>query len=412
MSSAHAPGPLGRSGRHAWVDAGVGVAGDMLLGALIDAGASLTAVQDAVDTVIPGQVRLVPQEVRRAGLRATLVDVRLVGDVVPHRRWAQIRELLEQGELSGPVRASALTVFDRLAQAEAQVHGIPREEVVFHEVGAWDAIADVVGVAAALHDLGVASLSASPVAVGSGAVATDHGELPVPTPAVLELARGWRVVSYGTGELATPTGMALIVSLAESCEPVPALTVEAVGVGAGSRQREGWANIVRVVLGRLTRDAEVEDAVVLEANVDDLDPRTWPGVLAALLDSGAADAWLTPIVMKKGRPAHTLAVLAAPDRAAVLRAAIFSHVPTFGVRESVVTKTALARTWRPVDIDGVSVGIKLGHCGGRIISATPEFDDVARAAAALAAPEREILDRAVAAAAHAGLAPGHPVPPG
>jgi uncharacterized protein (TIGR00299 family) protein len=400
--------------RHLWIDAGAGIAGDMLLGALVDAGAPIADMQRAVDTVIPETVRLATDDVRRAGLHATKVHVQLVADDLPQRSWADIRRLLESAGLDPVTRRRALATFQHLARAEAAVHGIETDAVHFHEVGSWDSIADIVGACAALSLLGVATVSGSPAAVGSGSVSTAHGELPLPGPAVLALAAGWDVFAGGAGELATPTGMALLTALSQRCQDLPRLRVQAVGTGAGSRDPGGRANVVRVVLGEVVLGEEVERgalgaasrALVIETNVDDLDPRVWPGVLEALLQGGASDAWLTPILMKKGRPAHTLSVLAPADRAPALRELVPTLVPTLGWRESRVVKTALDRTWREVECCGAGVRIKLGVREGRIVTATPEFDDVARLAAELGSPVRSVLDAAVAAAHAAGLRPG------
>lgn len=403
--------PPASATRHAWVDPRAGVAGDMLLGALVDAGASPDVVQEAIDRVIPGTVRLHVHEVRRAGQRATKVDVEKVAADLPHRHWAEIRSLLAAADLAPRVAARAHDVFARLARAEARAHGVDLEHVHFHEVGAWDSIADVVGTCAALDALGVATLSAGPVALGHGWVTTAHGRLPVPVPAVLELARGWRVLPGTDGEQATPTGMALVTALAATCEPLPPMTVTAVGVGAGTREVAGEPNVVRVVVG--TREglpdrpaAGQAAAVVLEANVDDLDPRVWPGVLQHLLAAGAADAWLVPVLMKKGRPAHVLSVLAAPESAGSLRDLVLRLVPTLGVRETTVRKTALDRSWHEVDVAGGTVRIKVGTRDGAILTATPEFEDVAALAAERDLPVRTVLDEAVAAASRAGLVPG------
>ena len=382
----------------------------MLLGAFVDAGAPLGALQAAIEAVIPGTVRLSVSTVHRAGMRATKVDVDRVAEDLPHRQWTEIRSLLENADLKDAVRARAVAVFVRLAEAEAQAHGVRVEDVCFHEVGAWDSIADVVGVAAALQALGVRSVTAGPVALGSGTIRTAHAQMPVPVPAVLELSAGWRVFSGGAGELATPTGMAVVVALADACEELPELDVTAVGVGAGTREDERRPNVVRVVIGTLPVSPATSDAVVLEANVDDLDPRVWPSVLAALLEAGADDAWLIPTLAKKGRPAHTLAVLAAPERMPELRARVFALVPTLGVRETRVRKTALERAWRTVEFDGVSVRVKLAHIRGEIVTATPEFEDVALVAAASGKPVRHVLSQAVAAAVLAGLTPGRSMP--
>ena len=404
------------AGRQAWIDASAGVSGDMLLGALVDAGADLGSVGRAIDTVIPNAVRLTRSTVTRAGLRASKVDVEVLIADPPRRTWRTITDLLAVADLPKTVREQALEVFSRLADAEGHVHGIPVEDVHFHEVGALDSIADVVGVCAALHDLNVGTVTAGEVAVGSGRMRVGHGDIPVPVPAVTELARGWRVHSGGAGELATPTGMALITALSAECAELPPLSVLAVGVGAGSRDTPGRPNVVRVILGEpghgsaSSGDGGGEAALVLEANVDDLDPRLWPGVLAQLLSAGAADAWLTPIIMKKGRPAHTLSVLCRPDQTAALREVIFRHTSTIGIRQSSWKRFALPRAFAEVDLAGGSVAIKIAHRDGVILRATPEFEDVATVAAGRSVPAATVLQEAITAAGIAGLRPGEPVP--
>jgi uncharacterized protein (TIGR00299 family) protein len=350
--------------------------------------------------VIPGSVRIDVREVSRAGLRALKVDVVPLVDDPPHRTWRSMREV---------VTGRAGEVFARLARAEAAVHGVAEEDVHFHEVGALDSIADVVGVTAALDGLGVGSVSASEVAVGSGTARTAHGRLPVPVPAVTELARGWRIRGGGAGELATPTGMALVRELAATCEDLPSMTVDASGTGAGTRDTPERPNVVRVVIGSATSNT-AEDAVLLEANVDDLDPRLWPGVLASLLRTGAADAWLVPILMKKGRPAHTLTVLCDPAAVPAVRDTIFRETSTLGVREAARRKTTLKRTFVRVTVAGVTVAVKVGYADGVIVQAMPEFADVAALAEKLGVPERVALTRAQTAATEAGLIPGESTP--
>ncbi len=411
-----------------WVDASAGVAGDMLLGALVDAGVPLRTLQAAVDAVLPGAVALRAAPVQRAGLRATKVHVDVLVADPPHRTWTTIRGLLADARLADDVRGAALAAFARLAEAEARVHGTSPEDVHFHEVGALDAVADVVGTAAgvaALGGLGAGRVVVSPVALGSGTVRAHHGELPVPAPAVLELARGWEVLAGGSGELATPTGMALVTALASSSGPLPALRVVASGIGAGTRDTPHRANVVRVVVGEpvapgaggaVPSGPGGPDAVLLEANVDDLDPRVWPEVLAALLDGGAHDAWLSPVLMKKGRPAHTLHVLAPPAAADPLADAVLEQTSTLGVRRTAVTRDVLDRDWVPVRV-GVAgaragtVRVKVGHRGGRVLQAMPEFDDVAALARTTGRPVVVTLDDARAAAHAAGLVPGAAWPP-
>lgn len=370
-----------------WVDASAGASGDMLLGALVGAGVPLPVLQDAIDAVTPEPVTLRVEEVRRGGLAATRVHVEGT-DSAHHRAWRDIRPLLA---------GTALRVFERLADAEAAVHGTTPDEVHFHEVGALDAIADVVGVCAGFAHLGTTTVTVSPVAVGSGTVQTAHGTLPVPPPAVAELLRG--VPSYAgpaAMETCTPTGAALLTALATAYGPQPAMAVASIGVGAGGRDPEGHANALRLFVGGETTSAGVP--LLLECNVDDLDPRVWPAVIAALLDAGASDAWLTPILMKKGRPAHTLSALVDADRAPAVRAAIFRQTSTIGLREQPLTKHALDREMVEVQVDGRAVAVKLAHHDGAVVNAQPEYDDVARAAADLGRPVADVLAEATALA--------------
>ncbi|GAA1435341.1 nickel pincer cofactor biosynthesis protein LarC [Microlunatus lacustris] len=402
------------SGRHAWVDASAGVAGDMLLGALVDAGADLAQVQTSVDAVVPGAVRLVARSVLRAGQSATKVDVEVLTDDLPHRHWREIRTMVTDADLPERTRARVLATFGRLAEAEARVHGTSPEDVHFHEVGALDSIADVVGVCAALDLLDVTTLSAGPVAVGSGRIRTAHGDIGVPVPAVVQLSAGKRVLAGGRGELATPTGMALVVALSERDEDLPPLVVDGAGAGAGTKDFPDRPNLTRVLLGTpvaaAIRAGGGDPVTVLEANVDDLDPRLWPGVLDRLLAGGALDAWLVPILMKKGRPAHTLTVLAHPHRVPELRDLVFTETSTLGVRASDWTRTALPRGWVDVVVEGASLPVKVGHRDGRVVRATPEFDAVQRLADQAGRPVADVLAAAIAAAAVAGLVPGAALP--
>jgi uncharacterized protein (TIGR00299 family) protein len=235
-----------------WIDPSAGVAGDMLMGALLDAGVELDVVQAAVDAVIPGTVRLNLSATTRAGLRAASLQVELLVEDQPHRPWAVIRSLLEAAALTEPVRGRALAAFTALARAEARVHDVPMDDVRFHEVGSWDSIADVVGVCAAVEALGVDEIVIGRLALGSGTVRSRHGVLPVPAPAVAELVRGWAVTAGDdteSGELATPTGVTLVTTLATGRGPLPPMTVETVGYGAGTNDPPDRPNVVRVIVG-------------------------------------------------------------------------------------------------------------------------------------------------------------------
>jgi pyridinium-3,5-bisthiocarboxylic acid mononucleotide nickel chelatase len=403
------------SSRHVWIDASAGVAGDMLLGALIDAGADLAVVQQAVDAVIGESVRLSCEPVTRAGQHASRISVEVITQDVPVRGWTAVKDLIATANLPAPIGERALATFGRLAEAEGRIHHLPAEEVHFHEVGALDSIADIVGVAAALHSLEIDSISASAVAVGSGRSRGAHGDMGVPVPAVVELAAGWKIFAGGSGELTTPTGMALVSALAARCEDLPLVILQASGAGAGTRDTPGRPNLTRVLIGeRVVRpDDNLSEAdVLIEANVDDLDPRLWPGVLTSLIRAGAADAWLVPIIMKKGRPAHTVSVLARPDQAADLRYLLLALTSTIGVRETRVRKTALPRGWVDLIIAGSWISIKVAHHHGTIWQVTPEFDDLERAADEQDLSPITVLEQAMAAALAAGLVTGAPVPKG
>ncbi|TCO61120.1 nickel pincer cofactor biosynthesis protein LarC [Actinocrispum wychmicini] len=394
-----------------WLDVSAGVAGDMMLAALLDLGVELEPVQAAVDAVLPGAVRLGTEEVGRAGLRARRLRVETLEASAPRRTWADLRRALATAALPEPARDRALRAFERLARAEAVVHGCPVEKVHFHEVGAADSVADVVGVCAALDTLTVERVVAGRLALGSGRLHGEHGDLPVPAPAVLELVRGRPVFAGGEGELATPTGAALLAALTEPGE-LPDMVIDRVGIGAGTRDVPGRANVVRAVLGTTSASSvSVEDELVIECNVDDLDPRVWPTVLDDLLTAGAKDAWLVPILMKKGRPGHTLTVLCAASAAGALRQRIFALTTTIGVRETRATKRALPRAVITVTVAEVEVRLKVAHDGGRVLNAMPEFDDVVSLAQSRRLPVATVLGEAHAAAAAAGIVTGATWPP-
>jgi uncharacterized protein (TIGR00299 family) protein len=296
----------------------------------------------------------------------------------------------------------ALACFEALAVAEAAVHGTTPDEVHFHEVGALDAVADVVAASAGLAHLGLDALHASPVALGGGSVRAAHGRMSVPGPAVVRLLA--QAPTYGGPvdvELATPTGAALLVAHVTAWGHAPAMTSTLQGHGAGARDLPGHANVLRLVLGHpweAGAPAEAPgSALVLETNVDDQDPRLWPAAVAALLAAGASDAWLTPVLMKKGRPAHTLHVLVAPERADAVRTAVFTHTSAIGLREQVVRKHALDRHVVTVEVDGQPVRVKVAGLAGRTLNAQPEWEDVAAAAAALDRPAKTVLAQAVSA---------------
>jgi uncharacterized protein (TIGR00299 family) protein len=380
-----------------WFDCSAGASGDMLLGALVDAGAPLRVVQAAVDAIGVESVALRVEAVTRGGLGATRVHVE-TADTTARRTWRDVRSLLDRADLDPEVRSTALQVFARLAAAEAVVHRVAPEDVHFHEVGALDAIADVVGVSAALHALELEVISASPLALGSGSTRSAHGPVPVPAPAVLELLRGLPVTGGAAPhEMTTPTGAALLATIVTSWGPLPPMSIVRTGTGAGGRDPAEVANVLRLVLGQPTA-ASAETVLLLETNVDDLDPRLWPAVLQHVLDVGANDAWLTPILMKKGRPAHTLSVLCTDAVTNDVQRVVFRETSTIGLRTQRVDRLALDRTETTVDVHGQAIRVKVAVHEGQVVNANPEYDDVVAAAEVLDRPVKTVLQQAAASA--------------
>jgi len=383
----------------AYFDCFAGIAGDMALGALLDAGGSPKTLRAGLAGLALDPFRLEVATVERGGIGATQVKVHTDRSSVV-RTWGNLRAILGQADLPEPVRARALATFERLAEAEGRVHRKPPDQVHFHEVGAVDAVVDVVGTALLLHDLGVREIWASAVATGSGRVRAGHGVLPVPGPAVLELLRGAPVYSGGIpAELTTPTGAAILAAGATRFAELPPVRVARVGYGAGSRQHGELPNVLRVVLGERVRDGAAGDGgMVLEANIDDMTPELAPWVLDRLLSAGAADVWFTPIHMKKGRPGITLSVLCPPGAEARLRELLWRETSTLGVRGVPVRKWMLERQVVEVALYGGKVRVKLGLDDGRVVNVAPEFADCTRLAVEVQRPLKEVMARAQALA--------------
>ncbi len=383
-----------------------GIAGDMCLAALLhlgdqlgrgDAlraalGAGLRALADAAGAtgIDLASVELRETLVEVNGIRALHVDVLLPDAVAArephHRPWRDIRDLLGRAQLPDGARTRALRTFAALAEAEGRVHGIAPELVEFHEVGALDAIVDVTGTAILLEALAPARVVCLPLPSGGGTTRSAHGLIPLPAPATLELLRGRALRSSGPGERTTPTGAALAVSLAEPLPQLPDLTVLATGYGAGSKRWEDAPNLLRVVLGESVQGAgtraqlEPELLWQLEANLDDLSPQLLAVALSSLLAAGAKDAWIAPLVMKKGRPGHLLAALCAESVREACEQIFFRETSSLGVRAFRVERRALEREWASVQTQFGLVRIKLGKQGGAIIQSAPEFEDCLEAA--------------------------------
>ncbi len=383
--------------RVAYVNATAGVAGDMLLGALVDAGADPEPIGATLAGLGVDGWALAFERVQRCGIAATWANViTATGDHHEHRPAKAIAALLDAADVPEPVRAAAHRVFDALAAAEGEVHGIDAADVEFHEVGAVDAIVDVVGVATALHDLGIEQIVASPIGVGYGTIRSAHGVLPNPPPAVAGLLAQRRVPIIGVDtpmELSTPTGVAVLTALAERFGPMPAMTVERVGYGAGTADPAGRPNVVQVVIGTASEPSATPEpgrpAVQLEVNVDDVTGEVLAHAVAALLAVGAHDAWATPIVMKKGRPAHTVHALTDPADVERIAAVMLAETGSLGIRATTVARWPQRREEITVEVDGNAIRVKVAS--GRV---KVESGDAAEAARSLGRPLRDVLREA------------------
>ena len=387
MAESHGPAPT-----LAWFHCFAGIAGDMALGALLDAGADVDEVRALVGRLPVRGWALRSEPVLRNGIAATRATVEATPSSVV-RTYAHITGLLEEARLPERVRARASATFAAIAAVEGRLHRRPVEQVHFHELGGIDAIVDIVGVAAALEVLGIDRVSASAVTTGTGVVRTAHGLLPNPVPAVVELLAGAGAPTQGvdlTVELTTPTGAALLATLSERWGPLPTMTVTATGFGAGSRELDELPNLTQVVVGSAAAEARPgQPAVLLEANVDDATGEVLADAVAALLDAGAADAWVTPIVMKKGRPAHTVSVLADAALVAQLARVLSSTTGSLGVRGTALERWPEPRLAAAVDVDGSVVRVKVSP--GRV---KVEHADAVRAARRSGLPVREVISRA------------------
>ena len=374
-----------------------GVAGDMLLGALLDAGADVEAVRRRLAGLDVAGLALEVAPAVRHGITATHVTVRADADQ-PHRRWAAIRAHIDAAGLPERARAIAQDAFRRLAHAEARIHAVDPEDVHFHEVGAVDAIGEVCGVALAVHDLGIERVVCSPLPVGRGLVDAAHGRLPLPAPATLALLEGAPV--YGVElelELVTPTGAALVAALADAYGPLPRMTLAGTGYGAGTRDLAAVPNVVRAIVGVET-GAPAHPVSLIEANLDDLLPELAPDAAAACFAAGALDVWTAPVQMKRGRPAFVLSALARPQAERAVAEAMLRETSTLGVRIAHLDRIELEREQLAVEVGGEPVRVKVGKLGGEIVNLAPEHTDCERAARILGEPVKTVWARALAAA--------------
>jgi uncharacterized protein (TIGR00299 family) protein len=390
----------------AYFDCFSGISGDMTLGALVDAGCAVEHLRAELGGLkVPGW-ELTAEKVWKNGMAATYVRVK-TEDQSKHRSLSAILEILEKSRLAAEVQERAGAIFRKLGEAEARVHDVPLEKIHFHEVGAVDAIVDIVGACIGFHALGIEKFACSPLNVGGGTAKMAHGVLPVPAPATANLLQGKPTYSNEVQkELVTPTGAAIVATLCDSFGPQPAMSVSAIGYGAGTADLEGQPNVLRIMVGDevgATKRAQAEacatgfdeEIAVVEANLDDMNPQIYGYFLEKALAAGAQDVYTTPVQMKKNRPGTLLTVLCKPQDTNALMSLIFEETTTFGARSYRAQRRVLPREWVNVVTDYGDVRMKISRVNGRILHVAPEYDDCRKLALEKNVPLQRVINEAL-----------------
>lgn len=378
-----------------YFDCFAGASGDMILGAMVAAGVDPSYLREQLSLLHVDGFSIGFETVNRSGLSATYARVETAHEH-KHRHLSDIRQIIEGSNLSEPVKTRSVQIFSRLAEAEAHVHNEPIDRVHFHEVGALDAIVDVVGAAICFDYLKIDRFVCSPLHVGSGMVQMAHGRFPIPPPAVAELLKG--VPFYATdikGELLTPTGAAIITTVCKDYGPIPQMTTDRTGYGAGKREYDHFPNVLRVLVGNIDAGAATDDRLwMLETNLDDASPQIIGHVMDRVLELGALDCFLTPVQMKKNRPGVLLSVLCGPDEKEGVMKLLFMETTTLGVRSYEVQRRALQRTVVQVETQYGPIDVKVAHLDGRVVNQMPEFEQCRKAAMKADVPLKVVDDAA------------------
>ena len=381
-----------------YFDCFAGASGDMILGAMVAAGVDPSVLSEELSRLNVTGFSVNFETVTRSGLSATYARVETT-DEHKHRHLSDIKQIIESSSVSDSAKKLSIEIFTRLAEAEAKVHNEPVEHVHFHELGALDAIVDIVGAAICFDLLKIDRFVCSPLHVGSGTIQMAHGRFPVPPPAVAELIKG--VPFYSTdieGELLTPTGAAIITTVCKEFGPIPQLITNATGYGAGTRQYKDFPNVLRVLIGETKTDAAADERLcMIETNIDDVSPQVLGHVMDRAFELGALDCYFTPVQMKKNRPGVLLSILCAPDRKEQLTELLFKETTTLGVRSYEVERRALRRSSKRVETQYGPIDVKVAHLNGHVVNQMPEFEQV-RAAATKAGVPLKIVEEAVRAA--------------
>jgi len=382
----------------AYFDCFSGISGDMTLGALLDAGVPIEQLRSELQGLnLPGW-DLTAEKVWKNGMAASYAKVR-AQDTQTHRSLSAILGIIEKSSLAPSVKAPATAIFTKLGEAEAAVHDVPLEKIHFHEVGAVDAIVDIVGACIGFSALGIESFACSALNVGGGTAKMAHGVLPVPAPATARLLLGKPTYSNGVQkELVTPTGAAIVTTLCTSFGPQPPMTVNAIGYGAGTADLEGQPNVLRLMVGEAAEKRAAGDSEtirVLEANLDDMNPQIYGYFLEKALAAGALDVFSTPVQMKKNRPGMLVSVLCNPEDESKFHEMLFAETTTLGIRTYTAERRVLARQWETVHTNFGDVRIKVARLNGHIRQASPEFEDCRKLAEAKNVPLQRVMDEAM-----------------
>ena len=384
-----------KSLRAAYFDCYSGISGDMMLGALVDLGVDPGKIRKALKTLDLKGYKLKTSRVQRGLIAGTKVQVRLTkSSHHPARKYSDIKKLIADSDLSSTAKKNSLEIFKRIAQVEAAIHDTAMEKIHFHEIGAVDSIVDIVGGVVAIESLKLDKIYASPLNVGEGFVQCDHGCLPVPAPATLKLLQGIPVFSNGIKkELTTPTGAAMIGFYADKFGSLPAMKIVGDGYGAGDHIIAEMPNMLRVVLGEISAESD-EELVLIETNIDDMNPEFYEGTMESLFKVGALDVYLTPIIMKKSRPANKISVLSSETDRQAMTEILLHETSSFGVRYFRIGRTVLEREMKTVNISWGSVRIKIGKFNGKVIQISPEYEDCKKIAYKEKVPVKQVYEEA------------------
>lgn len=369
-----------------------GLSGDMFVGALLDLGLSLKKLESELKKIPTLEYRLAVSKKTVHGLRATRFRV-ICAPQRSERAWLEIRKLLERSRLHAGVKQTGIDIFTRLAKAEAKIHGVSPERVHFHEVGATDSIVDIMAAAIGCHDLEIDSIHFSPVPLGRGVTRARHGPLPLPGPATLELLKGIPVQGIGVeGETVTPTGAAIVSALGRGFGEQPPMTMEKIGYGAGEKEFSHRPNLFRMIVGSNETSWQQQEMLVIETNIDDMNPQLYDYVMDRLFEAGARDVFLSPVQMKKNRPGTLLTVICEPLRRGAIETIVFRETSTIGVRSYPVSRTILKRESKKVKTRFGEVKMKIVEQPDGSKRAAPEYDDLKRIAAAKKLPLKQLHD--------------------